>query len=426
MILGLFVLPQVSKTALAHHLVETHKLDCGKTFPCPKQLQRRVDFWIKVFREWGTDQVILHDEKYPPRVYKVLRTGSTCRGRALRRHRNAVAADLRKISVKLKKGQKKFTKVQRHYLKTFKSPTSRSLNSAASRIRCQQGNRDRFQHALKRYGTYRGLVRTVLKEAKLPRDIEFLPFVESAYNPKAYSRVGAAGLWQIMPRTARSLGLQLNATIDQRLDPEAATRAAAKYFLNSTSALMATSRAKVPNVSRREVNPFIITSYNYGVAGMQRAVRKFGPDYLTVLDKYRSRSFRVAVRNFYASFLAARHVAKNARKYFGNLVEASPLRYDTVVLRHPISIKRAKKVFRVPEQQLKDLNRALTRYVWHGWRFIPKGYQLRLPPRKDGWRKQIARLNSMAPEFEDWAGTKYRVRTGDTACGIARAFHVKC
>jgi len=430
MLFGLFVLPFGSNVAVADHLVETHKLDCGKTFPCPKDLQRRVDFWIKVFREWGTDQVILHDEKYPERVFKVIKTRSTCSGRragrSVRRHRSAVDAQLRAISVKLKKGDKKFTREQKHYLRSFSRPTSSKVRSAANRIRCQQGNRDRFEQALIRYGTYRNLVQKVLREAGLPKDIEYLPFVESAYNPKAYSRVGAAGMWQIMPRTARTLGLQLSATIDERLDPEAATRAAARYFLESTKTLMVAARAKNPAVPKTEVNPFIITSYNYGVSGMRRAVRQFGPDYLTVLEKYRSRSFRVAVRNFYASFLAARYVAKNANKYFGNLVEAPPLQYQSLVLKHPISVKRLKKVLGVSEKELKDLNRALTRYVWHGWRLIPKGYHLHLPVRKNGWSKQIAMLNKLKPEYEDCAGTKYRVRRGDTACGIARAFRVKC
>ena len=78
-------------------------------------------------------------------------------------------------------------------------------------IRCQQGNHDRFQDALQRFGTYHEMVREALQTAGLPQDIQYLPFVESAYNPFAYSRVGAAGLWQIMPRTGRNLGLRLNA-----------------------------------------------------------------------------------------------------------------------------------------------------------------------------------------------------------------------
>ena len=60
-----------------------------------------------------------------------------------------------------------------------------------------------------------------------------------------------------------------------------------------------------------ELTPFVITSYNYGVNGMRSAIKKLGPDFLTVLNRYRTKKFRVAVKNFYAGFLAARHVAKN-------------------------------------------------------------------------------------------------------------------
>ena len=86
----------------------------------------------------------------------------------------------------------------------------------------------------------------VLAEAGLSKDIVYLPFVESAYNPRAYSRVGAAGLWQIMPRTARTLGLQLSATIDERFDAEASTWAAARYLRQSTDSLTATAREVEP------------------------------------------------------------------------------------------------------------------------------------------------------------------------------------
>ncbi|MCP4231322.1 MAG: lytic transglycosylase domain-containing protein, partial [bacterium] len=169
----------------------------------------------------------------------------------------------------------------------------------------------------------------------MSEDILYLPFVESAFNPKAYSSAGAAGLWQIMPRTGRTLGLQLNATIDERFDPESATWAAARYLRNSTDSLTKLAKEIDPNISDSAINPFVITSYNYGVSGMRRAIRQFGPDYITVLNKYKSASFRTAVRNFYSSFLAARYVAQNFEKYFGDFRADDGDKRSVVVLKRP-------------------------------------------------------------------------------------------
>ena len=120
------------------------------------------------------------------------------------------------------------------------------IRRAARNLRCQSGNKDGFRNALRRFGTYGPIVRRVLKDAGLHQDIQYLPFVESSYNPEAYSRVGAAGMWQIMPRTARTLGLELNATMDERLDPEAASWGAARYLKDSRKNLTVAARSKKP------------------------------------------------------------------------------------------------------------------------------------------------------------------------------------
>ncbi len=419
-----------SGVAAAHHLVPRHELRCDASFPCAPELKRRVDFWVMVFREWHTGQLIFHDTKHPERAYKVIDTGASCRRRneprEVRRARQSIRSQLLTVAGKLDRGERKFTDGERHLLGLFPGEKAAEVRAAADNIRCQQGNRDRFAKALQRAGAYHDMIAKALREAGLPEDIVYLPFVESAYNPDAYSRVGAAGLWQIMPRTARTLGLEVSATLDERMDPEAATRAATRYFTRSTAVMTEAARAVDPAVRAGELNPFIITSYNYGIAGMKRAIRQVGPDYMRVLERYRSRAFRTAVRNFYASFLAARYVARNAPRYFGEVRRAPPLRYDTVVLQRPTSVQRIEDVFGVGTDELKALNRAWTRYVWKGWRFVPEGYPLRLPPRTGGWVAQAARLESLPAQEEDWAGKTYHVRKGDTACGIAAAFRVRC
>ena len=415
--------------ASADHLLPAHDLRCSANFPCPKEIQRRVDFWIEVFKGWDKKKAILHDPNAPERVYMVLNTGTGCGSKAAKRiksNRKVISTALESLATNLAKGRKITSKRERHLLTLFPSKSPARIRRAAKNIRCQSGVRDSFVAGLKRFNRYSGLVDRVLAENNLPPEIRYLPFVESSYNPAAYSKAGAAGLWQIMPATARDLGLELNATQDERLDPEAATRAAAKYFLNATKTLSKASRAKNPGITDAEINPFIITSYNYGINGMRRAINKIDPDFMKVLNRYKSPSFQIAVKNFYASFLAARHVALNADNYFGSVAGTDSLRYQTLVLEHATSLDRIKKVFSLTEDELKPLNEPLTRFVWNGWRMIPSGYQLRLPWRKDRWQTQIAEFNALSPEKVIPGSEQYTVRKGDTACGISRALRVNC
>lgn len=411
-------------------VVESHDLQCNDAFPCPPEIQRRVDFWIKVFRTWRTDQLIFHDRAHPARVYSVITSKATCHrsrsARAVEAERKRVENILRTVARKATWAKPGWTNEELAYLRLFPDRDPDEIARAANRVRCQEGNRDRFEKALERFGRYKSIIVKVLQQYNLSEDILYLPFVESAYNPQAYSSAGAAGLWQIMPATARKLGLQLDATLDERFDPHRATLAAAKYLRRSTDVLTEVARKLDGSVDPSQVNPFVITSYNYGITGMARAIRSVGPDYIDVLNKYRSRSFRTAVRNFYASFLAARYVARNAVQYFGNLDSDDELDVAQVVLKRPTSVDRVAKVFGIGRDTIKRLNPALTRYVWKGWRLVPEGYTLNLPHRAAGWDRQVSRLEALPPEQPQLSGRKYVVARGDTACEIAKAFSVRC
>jgi len=413
----------------ADHLVQHHKLKCGQYFPCPDALRRRVDFWIDVYGRWRTNDAILHDAQRPHRVYKIIK-GKACGTKGntqfIKEQKRQIRLRLERIAILIERNKTITQPKDKHYLNMFPERSPAVLRRATRNLRCQSGNKDGFRNALRRFGTYGPIVRRVLKDAGLHQDIQYLPFVESSYNPEAYSRVGAAGMWQIMPRTARELGLELNATMDERLDPEAASWAAARYLKDSKKNLTVAARSKKANVSDSELTPFVITSYNYGVNGMRRAIKKLGPDFLTVLNRYRTKKFRVAVKNFYAGFLAARHVAQNSKRFFGSYSKGRPLRYDTIMLRSSVSIDRIRAVFGISLSRLKSLNPALTRFVWHGWREIPGGYPLRLPLRQGGWADKIAYLHSLPPEADRGTPKRYTVRSGDTACAIASAFRVKC
>lgn len=428
---GLFLLllllaGQGMRDARAERIVPRHDLDCSVDFPCPEALQRRVDFWVEVFSRWDGKTAILHDYDEPWRVYQAIEGVDGCSAGKVKRERKRLKANLNALGDRLKQDLGPTGGIQNQLADQFDRLNSSIVYASARNIRCQLGVKDQFEGALGRFERYRGLVAGIIADADMPDDLLYLPFVESSYRADSWSKVGAAGMWQIMPNTARSLGMELNAVLDERLDPEAATLGAMRYFKNAQDRLIPLSREKKPGASMAEINPFIVTSYNYGINGMRRAIRQLGPDFPRVLNEYKSAAFQVAVKNFYASFLAARFLARNSEQYFGDTIAEAPLTYQTYVLPVPTSIERIKHQFALSQDDLKPLNPALTRFAWNNWRLVPAGYRLRLPYREHRWTAQIDRLEALPPEPESRYKVVYRVRKGDTACAIAQAFDVSC
>jgi len=412
--------------------VARYALQCDDTFSCPDSLLPRVGFWVEVFSRWDTNTAIFHDKENPHRVYSTVARNEGCRrsrkGDSISRERKKLKKALETLADRLASG-KSLTDSQARLFKLFPGESAKQVRAASNRVRCQSGNKDRMREALAQFQLYRPTILDALESQNLTPELQYLPFVESAFNPQALSHVGAAGLWQIMPSTGRSLGLQVDTRVDERYDPKSATYAAALYFRNSVDDLSETAFENGHKVQARELNPFVITSYNYGVSGMQRAIRQVGLDYERLLVEYKSPSFQTAVKNFYASFLAARHVAKNVEKFFGVVAVDRSQRlfdYDTEPLKRATSAKRVSKSLNVEVDTLKRLNPALKKIVWQHKALIPKGYKLRLPFREQGWNTSMVAMNSLPRETEKSGFTWHRVKRGQTACGIAERYKASC
>lgn len=412
--------------------VAIYPLQCDETFSCPESLLPRVSFWVEVFSRWDTKTAIFHDKDNPARVYSTVQRSQGCRrsrkGDSVDRERKRLTRQLAATADKLSKG-KALNESQLQLEELFVGEPISEVRAAASRIRCQSGNRDRMQEALQQFKLYRPTILDALESQNLTPELQYLPFVESAFNPQALSHVGAAGLWQIMPDTGRTLGLTLNYAVDDRYDPTRATYAAAKYFRNSVDKLSETAFENGFSVTAKDLNPFVITSYNYGVRGMQRAVKEVGLNYERLLREYKSPNFQTAVKNFYASFLAARHVAKNANNFFTppkNSAFERIYSFNTVSLPRATSIKRITQELSIDRDLLKKLNPALRKVVWQDKALVPRKFKLKLPYREASWHKAIALMQRLPLETEKPGFLTHRVRSGQTACGIARQHRASC
>ena len=281
--------------------------ESGNPFVYPPQLEPDVRFWIRVYTEVTTDQGLLHDDWNLGLVYEVLRFDPSDsprqREHIVEQAKARIAALLRRFAAG---ATDNLTAHERRILHAFgEKPTAAQFRDAIDGIRFQLGQADRFHEGLIRAQAYEADISRILAERGVPPEIGALPHVESSFNPAAYSRVGAAGLWQFMPGTAKRY-MRVDSVVDQRLDPYSATEAAANLMLYNYRLL--------------GTWPLAVTAYNHGPGGLRRAQDDLGTnDIAVIVKRYQGATFGFASRNFYVAFLAALEVDRNAEKYFGPL-----------------------------------------------------------------------------------------------------------
>lgn len=380
-------------------------------FVHPAELETDVRFWIRVYTEVTTDQGLLHDDWNLGLVYEVLRfdpaDSPAQRERRVAESKARYADLLKRFAAG---ATENLTAHERRILHAFgEKPTPAQFRDAIARIRFQLGQADRFHEGLNRAQAYEANISRVLAERGVPAEIGALPHVESSFNPAAYSRVGAAGLWQFMPSTARRY-MRVDGVVDERLDPYSATEAAANLMLYNYRLL--------------GTWPLAVTAYNHGPAGLRRAQDELATDNIAVIVKrYQGSTFGFASRNFYVAFLAALEVDRNAEKFFGPLTHLPDTTSTLVVLPDYIPVDALAKAFKADTGALRVLNPALRPPIWNEQRFVPRGYRLRLPgtPQQSEVSAAWARLPATQRYVVQRNDGMHRARRGETLASIAAA-----
>lgn len=378
-------------------------------------MQRDVDFWIRVYSEITTDQGFLHDERNLAIVYATLdipaADGSSSRREAIARQRERWASAVRIAAEALEQGIDTNSADARQVLAWWGSEASpERLRQAAAEIRFQLGQADRFRAGLVRSGIWESHIARTFAERGLPAELAALPHVESSFNPAAYSKVGAAGLWQFMRSTGR-LYMRVDDVVDERMDPFRATEAAARLLADNYAALGSW--------------PLAITAYNHGRAGMRRARDTMGTDdFAVIARRYQSRTFGFASRNFYPSFLAALTIDQSPERYFGDFVRTPELRFHEIEMPGFAAIETLERVLELPRTTLRELNPGLRPAVWSGLRMVPRGYRLRVPPDLTLTASQLAdRIGGALLAGQSPART-HLVHSGETLTGLARRYGI--
>jgi membrane-bound lytic murein transglycosylase D len=385
----------------------------AEVFTTPANLQDNVDFWKKIYTEVSLQQGFIHDRDYPMIIYKTITIGKMRgrkRSRYIRGHMNGIKIRLANIT---KKTPGQWTKEEQAIATLFTRYASlEEVKTARKRLRFQQGQKERFKEGLERSGAYLPYILSTFIKYKIPPRIAYLPHVESSFNSRAYSRVGAAGMWQFMRRTGR-LYLKVNYRVDERFDPIKSTEAAAKLLRY--------------NYGQLKSWPLAITAYNHGLASMKRAVRVTNSrDLGVIIEKYKNRRFRFASKNFYGCFLAASEIASNPYKYFPQLKYHSPPKYHEIQLRNYFRPRTLTKYLGVSQDQIKVLNPSLRSIIFRRQLPVPKGFKLRLPISisLEDARAKLGTVPRTLKKVKATGDRYYSVRRGDTLYRISRRFRV--
>jgi membrane-bound lytic murein transglycosylase D len=261
----------------------------------PKGLEPAVKFWESVFTRVSPNQCLFHDRDDLRIVYlRKAIPGATRKAQA--RNIRRYAAALRVAMLRLADGRPARTLIERRVEQVTPSDSRnrRGYTAASERVRCQRGVD--LKPSLARSRQHERMVKQALRREGVPTDLAYLPHLESGYNVRALSKAGARGLWQLMPATARLHGVHVSKRNDQRSHASTSTRAAAGILRGY--------------YERTRSWPLAITAYNYGINGVERAIRRYGTDYMKIRDRHQTRIFGFAAKNYYPSFLAVRNVAE--------------------------------------------------------------------------------------------------------------------
>lgn len=259
----------------------------------------------------------------------------------------------------------------------------------------------------------------------LPYELKYVPIIESALNPMARSRVGAAGLWQFMPATGKLFGLEINSLVDERMDPIKSTEAACRFL------------SSMYNVYH-DWN-LVIAAYNCGSGNVNKAIRRADGkrDFWSIYPYLPSET-----RNYVPIFIAANYAMNYGQEH--GICKApieKTMITDTICTTQRLHLEQVSQSLNIEMEELRRLNPQYSRDILPGG----NAYTLCLPAEKMGLfiaqedsilaykadslinnrRAEIdmAKVTSITGAYRVNGVTYYTIKNGDSLSSIAKRFH---
>jgi membrane-bound lytic murein transglycosylase D len=271
-------------------------------------------------------------------------------------------------------------------------------------IECFQTTaRERFVIWLARSQKYIPLMKNLFKAYGLPEDLVYIAFIESGFDPYAYSRSKASGPWQFIYWTGKKYGLKVNWWVDERRDPEKSTLAAAKYLKDLHE--------------RFECWYLAAAGYNAGEYKIINAMKRYRTVDFWKLAEYRY--LKRETKNYVPQMIAAALIAKDPERYgFTDVEYQEPLRYEKVRVPELTGLFLVAKACETSVEEIKNLNPELQRGVTPP---NEDAYEIKIPfGKKDLFLKNFETLQPL----EKFQFKTHFVKTGQTLSGIARYYRV--
>lgn len=375
----------------------------GSEFHVPESMRTSVEFWLRVYTQYSTQQQLIFDARHPEIIYEVLdfkdlaqRSRNAVVYEILREKRlkstlHAYAAAFDRLkSKKAHKKHKRSNEEEKILAAIKKLRHKHSFAELKANLKSQCGQRDNVMKGLLAAEAFLPRMERLFTSLGIPPELTRLSLVESSFDLRAYSRVGAVGVWQFMPNTGgRMLMINDRAGIDERLSPIKSSVAAARLLRE--------------NYQQFKSWPLAVTSYNHGLKGLTQFRRAKSPrgfrEIAHLFEPCSNKSpLGWAGRNYYAEFLAMLHAEAYHGLFYGEVPQIStrPLVYQrvqksktplTFAMENGISIQR----FRQSNPDIRNI---------HGK--MPIGYWVAVPGENDDFvgltkprssKKRIVTLN---------------------------------
>lgn len=267
----------------------------------------------------------------------------------------------------------------------------------------QTSGRKYFEKWWNRSRNYMTMLRSILRENGVPEDISYIAFIESGLNPTAKSHANAVGMWQFIKGTATRYGLRVDWWVDERMDPEKATYAAAKYFKNLYGQFGSWYLAAA--------------GYNAGEGRVVKAIKKHGTEDFWELASQK-KPFRKETKDYVPKYLAALMIAKDPTTYgFDQIEHYNGTSYEKVRVAQATDLRVIADAAGTSVEEIRRLNPELLR------RFTPPNYpnyEIKIPV---GTKAQFVENIDRIPAAKKVTFISHKVRRGETIAKIAKKYN---